>query len=76
MCPYCLNIYYYFRNYTLGWGPSGCPNAASAFMVETDPGAKSILSIALTAKTTKDKVKFRGACSGSNHFNVDAIYQE
>jgi len=66
---------YYFYNQTEGWGANGCASAFSVYILENSPGAKSILSLALTAKSTGIRVSFKGTCGGDymdvNHITLE-----
>ena len=62
--------YYYFYNST-GWGAPGCEDSQYSYLSEDDPGAKAMLSLALTAKATQSKVVFQGVCGGTNFFVVN-----
>ncbi len=60
------DAYYYFTPQGGDWMTAGCPGTLHAFIKESDAGAKAILSIALTSKTTQTPVKFTGTCGDLN----------
>lgn len=68
--------YYYFVNQAEGWGAPSCPNAFGAYLAESAPGAKSILSLAMAAKATGTKMRFKGTCSDNNYFLVNYAIAE
>ena len=53
--------YYYFSPSRGHWEMAGCENTKYAYVIESDY-TKSILSVGLTARTTKTPVKFIGVC--------------
>jgi hypothetical protein len=56
---------YYFMSTSQNWDTPGCPNAQYAYIAETDPGAKAILSAALSAKGSQSLIMFAGLCGNS-----------
>lgn len=53
---------YYFQSTDFNWSAPNCPNARYAYISEDQPGAKAMLSVALSAKATKAKIQFSGLC--------------
>ncbi|TMN86519.1 hypothetical protein CWB72_19650 [Pseudoalteromonas phenolica] len=60
------DAYYYFSPAGKDWLAQGCPSTPYAYIKESDAGAKAILSVALTSKSTKTAVKFIGNCGDIN----------
>jgi hypothetical protein len=56
-------VYYFVA--TGGWQATNCSGVIYAFIAESAPGAKAILSAALTAKTTGASLTFKGICGDS-----------
>lgn len=57
---------YYFKSEDNNWSAPNCPNAIYAFIRESAPGAKAILSTALAAKATNKPIQFGGICGNGS----------
>jgi hypothetical protein len=59
------NGVYYYITAEGGWGVSSCSAAVYAFIGQATPGADSILSAVLTAKSTGQPLGFGGICGSA-----------
>ncbi|TMP24659.1 hypothetical protein CWB99_21870 [Pseudoalteromonas rubra] len=56
------DAYLYFSPVGNDWSTPDCPGTKFAYIKESEAGANSILSVALTAKMANTPVKFTGIC--------------
>ncbi len=68
---------YYFKATDNNWGATSCPNAQYGYISESDPGAKAILSVALSGKGMQLPIVLSGLCGSASgndtYIRVDRI---